>query len=73
MAEKAEPFCPEGGELLACGATDYYSIGRTKDVRSDVYPSLQMPHRFKSMQVRGWGVGLAFRPHAVRHAASAPH
>lgn len=23
---------PEGGVLLACGATDWYSIGRTKEV-----------------------------------------
>lgn len=76
MAEKAGPFCPAGGELLVCGATDYHAIGRTKDVRSDVYPNLQMPHRFKSMKVRQCiGSGLRWcrdtRPVLTFHSCDA--
>ena len=51
----------EGGVVLMCGATDWYSIGRTKDVRAE-YPNLPVPHRLKALQVRradqfdfGWG------------------
>jgi hypothetical protein len=40
----------EGGELLQCGATDYWAVGRTKDVR-EKYPCLMVPSRFKSLEV----------------------
>lgn len=52
MTEKEEAATPPAGELLVCGATDYWAIGRTKDVRADIYPNLQLPHKFKAMQVR---------------------
>lgn len=39
------------GTLLACGATDWYSIGRSKDVRPE-YPNLSVPHRLKALEVR---------------------
>lgn len=56
MAEPKEETAQavKGGELLVCGATDYWAIGRTKDVRAEMYPNLQSPHRFKTMMVR-WG------------------
>lgn len=41
----------EGGVVLVCGATDFWAIGRTKDVRADVYPNLQSPHRLKALEV----------------------
>lgn len=40
-----------GGEVLQCGATDYWAIGRSKDIRDD-YPSLPVPHRLKGLEVR---------------------
>lgn len=40
--------------VMQCGATDYWAIGRTKDVR-DGYPNLQVPHRLKALEV-GWCV-----------------
>ena len=43
-----------GGELLQCGATDWYSIGRTKEVRPE-YPNLSVPHRLKALEVREFG------------------
>ncbi|KAL6766701.1 hypothetical protein ACKKBG_A37020 [Auxenochlorella protothecoides x Auxenochlorella symbiontica] len=56
MTEKEEAATPPAGELLVCGATDYWAIGRTKDVRADVYPNLQLPHKFKAMQ----GIRVSF-------------
>jgi len=41
----------QGGVLLACGATDWYSIGRTKEVRPE-YPNLSVPHRLKALEVK---------------------
>jgi hypothetical protein len=40
----------KGGTVMQCGATDYWAIGRTKDVR-DEYPNLQLPHRLKALEV----------------------
>jgi hypothetical protein len=39
------------GTLLVCGATDFYGIGRTKEVRPE-YPNLSVPHRLKALEVR---------------------
>lgn len=55
---------PEAGVLLACGATDWYSIGRTKEVRPE-YPNLSVPHRLKALE----GIKVAF----VAAGASACH
>ena len=55
-AEKQETEAQEaqeelkGGTVMQCGATDYWAIGRTKDVR-DGYPNLQVPHRLKALEV----------------------
>lgn len=40
-----------GGTVMQCGATDYWAIGRSKDVRIE-YPSLAVPHRLKALEVR---------------------
>jgi hypothetical protein len=40
----------EAGTVMQCGATDYWAIGRTKDVRIE-YPSLQVPTRLKALEV----------------------
>lgn len=42
---------PVAGTLLVCGATDFYGIGRTKEVRPE-YPNLSVPHRIKALEVR---------------------
>jgi len=47
--EKKEEYT--GGEVLQCGATDYWAIGRSKDVRPE-YPCLHVPHRLKGLEVR---------------------
>jgi hypothetical protein len=39
------------GTVVQCGATDYWAIGRTKDVRADIYPNLALPHRIKALEV----------------------
>eukprot|EP00887_Chlorella_sp_A99_P000240 scaffold13.g240.t1 len=62
--EKKQEVPPEGGELLVCGGTDWYSQGRTKDVRPD-YPNLYVPHRIRALE----GVKVAF----VAAGASACH
>lgn len=53
--KEEEKKAEEGGTLLACGATDWYSIGRTKEVRPE-YPNLSVPHRLKALQ----GIKVAF-------------
>ncbi|KAI7839928.1 hypothetical protein COHA_006322 [Chlorella ohadii] len=53
--EESKPEEPVAGTLLACGATDWYSIGRSKDVRPE-YPNLSLPHRLKALE----GVKVAF-------------
>lgn len=40
----------EAGTVMQCGATDYWAIGRTKDVRIE-YPCLQVPTRLKALEV----------------------
>lgn len=49
-AEEEKPAFA-GGEILQCGATDYWAVGRTKEVR-DQYPNLMIPSRLKSLEVR---------------------
>ena len=54
MAEASEKKGDEEqqcGTVLVCGATDWYSIGRSKEVRPE-YPSLSVPHRLKALEVR---------------------
>lgn len=41
----------EAGTVMQCGATDYWAIGRTKDVRIE-YQNLQVPTRLKALEVR---------------------
>lgn len=55
-AEKKEEGQSEAqaGVLLQCGATDWYSIGRSKDVRPE-YPNLSVPHRLKALEARTKG------------------
>lgn len=50
-AEPAEQETAKWGTVMQCGATDYWAIGRTKDVR-DEYPNLASPHRLKALDVR---------------------
>ena len=50
--KKPEEQEAQAGTLLVCGATDWYSIGRTKEVRPE-YPNLSVPHRLKALEVRG--------------------
>lgn len=51
MAEQeAKKEEQEAGTLLVCGATDFYGIGRTKEVRPE-YPNLSVPHRLKALEV----------------------
>ena len=52
-AEKTEPEAQEfgGGTVMQCGATDYWAIGRSKDVRPE-YPCLHVPHTIKALEVR---------------------
>jgi hypothetical protein len=40
----------EAGTVMQAGATDYWSIGRSKDVRIE-YPNLQVPTRLKALEV----------------------
>ncbi|GAB4819969.1 hypothetical protein N2152v2_007015 [Parachlorella kessleri] len=40
----------EGGEVLVCGATDWALVGRSKDVRAEKYPNLDVPTRIKSLE-----------------------
>ena len=40
----------ETGTVMQCGATDYWAIGRSKDVRIE-YPNLQVPTRLKALEV----------------------
>ena len=49
----------EGGEVLVCGATDWALVGRSKDVRAEKYPNLDVPTRIKSLEVSAseWKVG----------------
>ena len=47
----------KGGAVLQCGATDWWAIGRSKEVRSDLYPNLASPHRLKALEVGGAGGG----------------
>ena len=55
MGEEEPQAEGEGwGVVLQCGATDFYSIGRTKDVRAE-YPNLLVPSRLKALAVRGGG------------------
>ena len=42
---------PQTGIVMQCGATDYWAIGRSKEVRIE-YPSLQVPTRLKALEVR---------------------
>lgn len=48
---KGENQAVKWGTVMQCGATDYWAIGRTKDVR-DEYPNLAAPHRLKALDVR---------------------
>lgn len=41
---------PQSGTVMQCGATDYWAIGRTKEVRIE-YPSLPVPTRLKALEV----------------------
>ncbi len=67
-AEKKETSNVEeefkGGTVMQCGATDYWAIGRTKDVR-DEYPNLQVPHRLKALEV---GFFYVDSPSLIIHA-----
>ena len=54
----------EGGTLLVCGATDWYSIGRTKEVRPE-YPNLSVPHRLKALEVNSRRPPSSQRPAAA--------
>lgn len=42
---------PKWGTVMQCGATDWWAIGRTKDVR-EAYPNLIVPTRLKALDVR---------------------
>jgi hypothetical protein len=41
----------KSGTVLQCGATDWWAIGRTKEVRHD-YQNLPVPTRLKALEVR---------------------
>jgi hypothetical protein len=43
---------PAAGTLLMCGATDFWAPGRTKGGPREGFPSLPVPHRLKSLEVR---------------------
>ncbi|KAI3430646.1 hypothetical protein D9Q98_005239 [Chlorella vulgaris] len=62
--DKKEEETVAAGTLLVCGATDFYGIGRTKEVRPE-YPNLSVPHRLKALE----GIKVAF----IAAGASACH
>jgi hypothetical protein len=63
--EEEVPAAYGGGALMQCGATDYWAVGRTKDVRPE-FPNLPVPHRLKALEVRWRGGRLISDPHASK-------
>ena len=50
MADEESKDEAVSGTVMQCGATDFYAIGRTKDVRAE-YPNLPVPTRLKALEV----------------------